>query len=70
MVTKNVRAQLKQTYYLLFDYFIVFKYSLPARSKEWIQTRTNLFNQNVNQKLVPRRLEHFLRFYLEPDGKN
>ncbi len=41
---------------------------MPSRSRKWITKRTNLFNNNVNQKLVPKRLHHFLTFYLEPDG--
>lgn len=40
------------------------------RAKQFIKQRTNLFNQNVKLKLVPKRFDHFVRKYLEPDGKS
>jgi hypothetical protein len=46
----------------------IFFLRMPFRSKSWIMMRTNLFNNNVSQKLVTKRLNHFLQFYLEPDG--
>jgi hypothetical protein len=41
----------------------------PVNAKNFIKKRTNLFNENVRLKLVPRRFDHFVRKYLEADGK-
>lgn len=43
--------------------------SVPVKANEWIMRRVDLFNENVKQRLVKKRLRHFLDYYLEPDGK-
>ena len=63
---------------LLMQTFIVFKIlckillysntSVPIKANQWITRRVDLFNENVKQKRVPKRLRHFLNYYLEPDG--
>ncbi len=42
--------------------------SVPIKANQWITRRVDLFNENVKQKRVPKRLRHFLNYYLEPDG--
>lgn len=42
--------------------------SVPVKANEWIMRRVDLFNENVKQRLVKKRLRHFLDYYLEPDG--
>ena len=48
--------------------FLWVKKTLPNNAKHFIKRRTNLFNENVQLKLVPNRFEHFNSKYLEADG--
>lgn len=48
--------------------FVWIKKAHPNKAKKFLKQRTNLFNENVKQKLVPKRFEHFLMKYLEADG--
>ena len=45
-----------------------FQRSLPFKSTTWIKRRVDLFNDDVKQKKLAKRLKHFMEYYLEPDG--
>jgi len=44
------------------------KKTFPSNAKKFIKRRTNLFNELVNLKKVPKRFDHFIHKYLEADG--